>query len=118
MRKNYFVICILLIFLAETAVLAVFMRGGSDFRQDTVAVNEILKSVETNWPHPDGQTAPMLYDYVILDESGNVLWKTAEGLSESVNAAIAHRDTILDVERDGNVVGKVIIRNGAEADYA
>lgn len=118
MRKNYFVICILLIFLAETAVLAVFMRGGSDFRQDTVAVNEILKSVETNWPHPDGQTASMLYDYVILDKSGNVLWKTAEGLSESVNAAIAHRDTILDVERDGNMVGKVIIHNGAEADYA
>ncbi|MBD5528423.1 MAG: HAMP domain-containing histidine kinase [Lachnospiraceae bacterium] len=118
MRKNYFVICILLIFLAETAVLAVFMRGGGDFRQNTVAVNEILKSVEINWPHPDGQTASMLYDYVILDESGNVLWKTAEGLSESVNAAIAHRDTILDVERDGNVVGKVIIHNGAEADYA
>ncbi len=118
MRKNYFVICILLIFLAETAVLAAFMRSGSDFRQDTVAVNAILKSVETNWPHPDRQAAPMLYDYVILDVSGNVLWKTAEGLSESVNVAIAHRDTILDVEQDGDVVGKVIIHNGAEADYA
>ena len=39
MRKNYFVICILLIFLAETAVLAAFMRAGGDFRQDTVGVN-------------------------------------------------------------------------------
>lgn len=118
MRRFSFAIGILLTFLAEAVVLAVFMRGGSDFRQDTVAVNEILRTVETDWYQLDRRTASPIYDYVVLDESGTVLWKSAEGLSESINAAIAHRDTILDVERDGNVVGKVIIHNGAEADYA
>lgn len=118
MKRISFVIGILLTFLAEAVVLAAFMRGGSDFRQDTVAVNEILKTVEADWLQLDRQTASYRYDYVVLDESGTVLWKSAEGLSESINAAIAHRDTILDVERDGNVVGKVIIHNGAEADYA
>lgn len=118
MRRFSFVIGILLTVLAEAVVLAAFMRGGSDFRQDTVAVNEILRTVEADWQQLDRQTASYRYDYVVLDESGTVLWKSAEGLSESVNAAIAHRDTILDVERDGNVVGKVIIHNGAEADYA
>lgn len=118
MRRFSFVIGILLTFLAEAVVLAAFMRGGSDFRQDAVAVNEILKTVEADWFQLDRRTASYRYDYVVLDESGTVLWKSAEGLSESINAAIAHRDTILDVERDGNVVGKVIIYNGAEADYA
>lgn len=118
MRRFYFVIGILLTFLSEAVVLAAFMRGGSDFRQDAVAVNEILKTVEADWLELDRQTTPLIYDYVVLDEGGTVLWKSAEGLSESVNAAIVHRDTILDVERDGNVVGKVIIHNGAEADYA
>lgn len=117
MKRFSFVICILLTFLAEAVVLAVFMRGGGDFRQDTVAVNEILRTVEADWHQLDRRTAPHIYDYVVLDESGTVLWKSAEGLSESVNAAIAHRDTILDVEQDGDVVGKVIIYNGAEADY-
>lgn len=117
MRRFSFVIGILLTFLAEAVVLAVFMRGGSDFRQDAVAVNEILKTVEADWLELDRQTTPLIYDYVVLDESGTVLWKSAEGLSESVNAAIAHRDTILDVELDGNVVGKVIIHNGVEDDY-
>lgn len=118
MRRFSFVIGILLTFLTEAVVLVAFMRGGSDYRQDAVAVNEILKTVEADWLQLDGRTAPNIYDYVVLDESGTVLWKSAEGLSESVNTAIAHRDTILDVERDGNVVGKVIIHNGAEADFA
>ena len=118
MRKYTFVTGMLLTFMLEVAVLALFMYKDSDFKQDTVAVNEILKAVEAEWNQPDRQTVPMLYDYVVLDESGTVLWKSAEGLSESVNAAIAHRDTILDVEQDGYVVGKVIIHNGAEADYA
>ena len=117
MRKYAFVTGMLLTFVLEVAVLAAFMYRDSDFRQDTVAVNEILKTVEADWKQPDRETVLMSYDYVVLDKSGAVLWKSAEGLSESVNAAIAHRDTILDVEQDGNVVGKVIIHNGAEADY-
>lgn len=118
MRRYALVIGILLTFLLEVTVLVVFMHNDSDFQQDTVAVNEILKNVEANWPCLEEQTDFSPYGYVVLDETGAVLWKTAEGLSESVNAAIAHRDTVLDVEQDGDVVGKVIIHNGAEADYA
>lgn len=117
LRRYSFCICILLAFLAEVVVLSVFIYNDSDFGQDTVAVNEILKTVESDWPNMDRQTAFTIYDYVVLDEGGTILWKSAEGLSESINAAIAHRDTILDVEQDGNVVGKVLIHNGAEADY-
>lgn len=102
----------------ELAVLVVFLRDHNDFRQDTVAVNEILKTVEANWNNPDEQAFSTVYDYAVLDRGGCFLWKTAEGVSESVNAAIAHGDTILDVEQDGETVGKVIIHNEAEADYA
>lgn len=118
MRRFSLMICLLLIFLLETAVMAAFIRSDGDFRQDTVAVNEILKTVEADWNQADRQAAPAAYDYVVLDETGIVLWKTAEGLSESVNAAIAHRDTILDVEQNGRTVGKVIIHNGVETGYA
>ncbi len=50
-------------------------------------------------------------DYIVLDESGNLLYKTKSGLSESVNAAITHRDTILDITINDTTVGKVIIYN-------
>ena len=50
-------------------------------------------------------------DYVVLDENGNLLYKTKSGLSESVNEAITHRDTILNITTDSGIVGKVIIYN-------
>lgn len=117
MRRFFFITGILLTVVLEMAVLAAFMRSDSDFRQDTVAVNEILKRVEEDWNSSDRRVFPTIYDYVVIDKSGAVVWKTAEGLSESVNAAIAHRDTILDVEQDGDVVGKVMIHNDVETDY-
>ena len=50
-------------------------------------------------------------DYVVLDENSNLVYKTKSGLSESVNVAISHRDTILDITINDSVVGKVIIYN-------
>lgn len=50
-------------------------------------------------------------EYVVVGSDGAVLYRTKEGLSESVNAAISHKDTILDIEVGGAAVGKVIIYN-------
>ena len=48
-------------------------------------------------------------DYVVLNTDGDIIFKTKSGLSETVNMAIIHRDTILDVEVENVVVGKIII---------
>lgn len=52
-----------------------------------------------------------MLNYVVIDNDGNLLYKTQSGLSESLNAAITHRDTVLDIAIDNEVVGKVIIYN-------
>ncbi|MBR6483380.1 MAG: HAMP domain-containing histidine kinase, partial [Clostridiales bacterium] len=48
-------------------------------------------------------------DYVVLDEQGKVVYKTADGLSGSVNDAIKHNDTILDLEKHPGF--KIVINN-------
>ena len=58
MKKRYPIICILILFLAEAALLTVFARKDGDFRQDTVAVNEIVKFVEANWEYLGEHTLP------------------------------------------------------------
>lgn len=58
----------------------------------------------------DGGTRTGL-DYAVLNSDGKVLFQTRRGLSESVNAAVIHRDTILDIQKDGAAVGKVLIYN-------
>lgn len=106
MKRQLFLVGFILVFITEIIALIVFAVQSPDFSQDTVAVNEVVQSVTRDFNSLDEHKKANALDYVVLDEGGNVLYKTKAGLSESVNAAIAHRDTILDI--DG---GKVIIYN-------
>ena len=92
-------------------MLIVFAVQTPDFSQDTVAVNEVVQSVTKDFNALEQHKNTTVLDYVVLGENYNLLYKTKSGLSESVNAAIAHRDTILDITIEGNAVGKVIIYN-------
>ena len=111
MKKQYLLIGFLFGFLAEMIALILFAVQTPDFSQDTVAVNEIVQSVTRDFDAIETHKNTTTLDYVVLDENGNLLYQTKSGLSESVNAAVAHRDTVLDVERSGERVGKVIIYN-------
>ena len=107
MKRQLFLIGFILVFIAEIVALIVFAVQTPDFSQDTVAVNEVVQSVTRDFDSLEGHKNPNGLDYVVLDDGDNVLYRTKPGLSESVNAAITHRDTILDIER-----GKIIIYNG------
>lgn len=106
MKRQLFLIGVVLVFIAEIIALIVFAVQTPDFSQDTVAVNEVVQSVTRDFDSLDEHKKANSLDYVVLDEGGNVLYKTKAGLSESVNAAIAHRDTVINIEG-----GKVIICN-------
>ena len=111
MRKSAFFIGVLLVFIAEIITLIVFAVQTPDFSQDAVAVNEVVQSVTEDFNALERHKNITALDYVVLDENGSLLYKTKSGLSESVNAAITHRDTILDITIGGSAVGKVIIFN-------
>ncbi|MBD5131192.1 MAG: HAMP domain-containing histidine kinase [Clostridiales bacterium] len=111
MKRQLFLIGVLLVFLAEVISLIVFAVQAPDFSQDAVEVNEVLQTVTQGFGNLDEHENSTALDYVVLDENGNVLFRTKSGLSESQNAAITHRDTVLDIDVDGAEVGKVIIYN-------
>ena len=112
MRKRIFLIGLSLAFVVEIAALILFAISGTDNLQDTVAVNEVSQSVQNDWTFIENHINQTNLDYVVLDTSGTVLYKTRQGLSESINMAIGNRDTILDIEVDGSIVGKIIVYNG------
>lgn len=112
MKKRIILIGLLLAFAVEIVALIIFAIGGTDHLQDTVAVNEVVRSVQNDWGCLEDHSNDTALDYVALDTSGTVLYKTRQGLRESINMAISNRDTILDIEVDGSIVGKVIIYNG------
>lgn len=113
MKKCSFLISLLLIFVLEAAALIFLAVRDTDNQQDAVAVNEAVQSVQNDWGRMENHRNQTGLNYVVLDRDEEVLFQTKPGLSDSVNAAIVCRDTILDLEVDGSVVGKIIICNDA-----
>lgn len=115
MKSRLFIGSLGAVFIVELALLLTFVFRGSENSLDTVEVNAAVQSVRRDYGELAAHVNETALDYVVIDENGNVLCKTREGLSESINAAIAHRDTILDIDGSGAVSGKVIIYNDSES---
>ncbi|MCM1065138.1 MAG: HAMP domain-containing histidine kinase [Eubacterium sp.] len=112
MKKRTLIVSLLFAFATELLTLLFLAAGnGAGDTQDTVLVNEVVRSVQADWDAMADHEDRTGLAYVVLDLNGTVLFRTGEGLSESVNTAVSHRDTILDVQADGSVVGKVLIYN-------
>lgn len=111
MKRQLFLTGIILVFIAEIIALVVFAVQTPDFPQDAVAVNEVVQSVTRDYGNLEEHKNQTALDYVVLDNGGSIIYKTRTGLSESINAAIAHRDTVLDIAVENSAVGKVIIFN-------
>ncbi len=113
--KKGFLIALISAFAVELAVLVWFAAQNSDIPQDVLAINEIVQSVQSNWNDPKKYAYTGAVDYVVIDSAGNAVFRTKTGLSESINSAISHRDTILDVRTDDKVVGKIIVYNDSKS---
>lgn len=111
MKNRIFFVGILILFLIELTILTLFALPKTEQLQDTVIVNEVVQTVKSNWDTLENHINHTTLDYVVLDSDEAVLYRTRSGLSESINAAISHKDTILDLEIDGRIVGKIIIYN-------
>ena len=109
MKKGFFAVLLILSFLVEAALCIVLYNKLEAVKQDVVAVNACLKQIENNYGDESQYSTDI--DYTLIDNDGNVLFKTADDLSESVTEAVSNSDSIVDVEVDGEVVGKMIVHN-------
>lgn len=111
MKKRSLLFSLIIVFVVEIAALIVFTMQSPDFLQNAVTVNEAVQSVQADWNTIEQHTNRTDLDYVVLDTDGTILFQTKSGLSESINAAVIHRDTILDIETGTAAVGRIIIYN-------
>lgn len=115
MKRKVFLIGTMTALLLEMTAVLVFVAAEPEHSQNAVTVNEVVQAVRADWEDMAGHKGVSGLAYVVIDPEENVLFRTGTGLSESVNEAVIHRDTILDICVGNAVVGKVIIRNeGAE----
>ncbi len=107
MRRYPFLILVVLTFLAEISLCTFFFSRIDTVAQDTVKVNECIKSIDANFGNESAYSKDL--DFVILDEEGKVIYRTSEDISGSLNDAIKNGDTILDLEQHQGI--KVLIHN-------
>ena len=106
MKKAPFIILLVLTFIAEALACYLMLSKIKDIKTDPVKVNECMYSISENYGDTSKYNTQL--DYVVIDNDGKLIYKTRDGLSESVNEAIKTRGLIIDLTVDGEVKGKVI----------
>lgn len=109
MKKAPFIILILLSFLLEAVLCFSLYQKISFAEQDPVVVNRCRMSVADHFGEEELYDRSL--DYVVIDTAGHVLFRTKEGLSENISAAVRNSDTILTIEKDGTHRGTILIHN-------
>ncbi|MBQ4270429.1 MAG: HAMP domain-containing histidine kinase [Clostridiales bacterium] len=120
MRKRFVWLVILLTVLLLLPVMMLeFHEKTAIDRLDNTDVNIILNDLEENWDTitayaEEGSVmthSQYGFDYVVLDNEGNVIRRTKRGMAEDLGRATTERYTIRDIEHDGEVLGKLLIEN-------
>lgn len=111
MIRKVLILLMFLLFAAQAVFLFFYAFLPSDLSQDVIAVNELIHALEENRDSPEKLQISANLDYVVLDAEGSVLFRTGEGLSESISQAVRHRDTILTVEGGSGAHNVIIFNN-------
>ena len=106
MKKAPFIVLLVITFIAEVLACFFLTTRFKDIKTDPVMVNECMYSISENYG--DSSKYNKQLDYSVVDNDGNLVYKTRDGVSESINEAIKTRGLIIDLEVNGEVVGKVI----------
>ncbi len=109
MKKGLIVGVLILLFGLEIAICILAINRVGAVKQDTIKINEIVKTIEKNYNDESKYITDL--EYTIIDNSGTITFKTSKAKSESINDAVQNNDIILDLIVDGNLVGKVLIEN-------
>lgn len=120
------ILLILLALFACIVIANVTFKFKSREELDVVAVNDVIQTLAEHWDQFDQSGEPTLeeasersrllgssygFDYVVINDSEELLYATRRGMNETINAAIRHQDTIVEIKNGMETLGKLIIYN-------
>jgi hypothetical protein len=111
-KRSITIIIISFLFCVSLSLFAFRLKSNTEV--DVVAVNDIVQILVESWDRLERMPLPgeqYGFDYVVIDKNGNLVKATRRDLNEEINSAIRHGDTIVDITRDNELLGKLIIYN-------
>lgn len=100
---------ILFVLCAGILLSVIVIKNQNLSEIDLVAINDVLKTTEKNW----GQISAGIFQnsnqsFSIIDDVGNVVYQTPDHSYTDIYDSIKNRDTIIDIEHNNEMVGKII----------
>ena len=108
MKRIYLFILLIVSFIVEITVTTIFINQMSNYQNDTVKINELIYGVKDNFNNEE--LYPKYYTYSILDNEDNLIYKTSDNTSISLNEAYRNKDTIVTINVNG-IDYKICINN-------
>ena len=121
MKTRYIIIYAVFFMLMSAVICGRIYCGGHEaaLPQHTTEINRLLISLADDWESVSaGNAVPEGYlrdfDYAVTDKDGDLVFTTSRGISETLSAATSHYDIIRDIEKDGEVIGRLLVYNPYE----
>ena len=111
MKKRLIIVTLIISFALEVFMCTTSLKQIEYTKEDPVKINECLKSIESNYGNEYRYNKEL--DYTILEDN-EVVYKTPNTDSLSLNDAIKNNNIILDIEVNNKVVGKLLIKNNSK----
>ncbi|MED3793101.1 HAMP domain-containing sensor histidine kinase [Niallia alba] len=117
MRIKLLIVTSFVLFSAGIALSVIVIKNKNLSDVDLVAINDLVKTIEKNWGQVKEQTfhdSGIKQPFAIIDREGNVRYQTPDYHFTNIYEPIKNRDTLIDLQQNNEIVGKLIIYNNEQ----
>ncbi len=118
MKFRFLLIYIIVLIAVGSAGCYVIMNGSlsKEIPTHTTEINRCIIRLGDEWDWVSVKSDELItpdeeFDYAVLDNDSNVLIYTRDDVAKSISSATSNYDIIRDIEKDGVVVGKILVHN-------
>ena len=118
MKFRFLLIYIFVLIAVGSAGCYVILNGSlsKEIPSHTTEINRCIIRLGDDWDAVSSRSDELItpdeeFDYAVIDNDSNVLIYTRDDVAKSVSSATSNYDIIRDIEKDGVVVGKILVHN-------
>lgn len=118
MKFRFLLIYIVVLIAVGSAGCYVIMNGSlsKEIPTHTTEINRCIIRLGDDWDAVSSRSDELItpdedFDYAVIDNDSNVLIYTRDDVAKSISSATSNYDIIRDIEKDGVVVGKILVHN-------
>lgn len=118
MKFRFLLIYIIVLIAVGSAGCYVILNGSlsKEIPSHTTEINRCIIRLGDDWDLVSAKSDELIpsdedFDYAVIDNDSNVLIYTRDDVAKSISSATSNYDIIRDIEKDGVVVGKILVHN-------